>query len=116
MATLFPKIISYTHRPGGAYIKGIWVEGTNEERTFIGSVQPVTGKDTDALNIGQEDIGKVKIYSSSKLTVSLEGTEDIGDIVLWQGQRWLILQELVFQNDLIPHYKYIAEYFGEEEE
>jgi hypothetical protein len=83
---------------------------TETAGTFVGTIQPLTGKETELLNVGREDLGKVKVYSSTQLNVSTEETENSGDIVVYSGKKWEIIQALDYQNNLIPHYKYIAEY------
>jgi len=111
MSTLFPKTINYKN-VSGAYVDGEY-QKSDVESTFTGSVQPVTGKDTVSLEVGRDDLGKVKIYSDSELNVSIEGnTSKPGDVVIWQGDEWEVIQEMKFQNDLINHYKYIAEFRG----
>lgn len=109
MSTLFPKTISYNEITGG-YVSGIWTPNAPVAKTFEGSVQPITGKDLVALEVGREDLGKVKVYSSTPLKVSTEGREYSGDIVIWQDKEWELIQAMDFQNDLINHYKYIAEF------
>jgi hypothetical protein len=108
MSTLFPETISY-NQVTGSYVEGVWTPGSAGS-TFEGSVQPLNGKDLQSLNIGREDRGLVKVYSGSRLNVSLEGSNKSGDEVIWKGQIWEIVRELQYQNDLIPHYKYFAEY------
>lgn len=108
--TLFPKQISYISRTG-SYVSGRW-QNTEVPATFLGSVQPVNGKEIEALPIARRDIGSVKIYSSIPLQVSTQGSDTPGDLVLWVGRRWEIVAELANQNDLIPHFKYIAQDAG----
>lgn len=114
MSTLFPRIISYKHRTA-ELVNGRW--NTSEaEGTFVGSVQPVNGKDLQFLPEGRRDIGMVKVYSNTALAVSAEGSNTPGDIVLLAGKKWEVIRELVYANDLINHYKYIAALFNEGEE
>ncbi len=108
MSTLFPKTISYK-QVTGTFVKGIWTKSENAS-TFQGSVQPVTGKDMELVTVGREDRGKVKIYSGTKLNVATAGKNNSGDIVIWQDKEWEIIQAMDFQNDLINHYKFIAEF------
>lgn len=109
MATLFPKTITYrrysvTDDGYGRFTKAYTTA------TFQGSVQPMTGKEVESLEVGRRDLGKRKIYSSEKLKVAVEATAFSGDVVEWQDDLYEIIQEMTFQNDLIGHYKYVAEY------
>lgn len=75
-----------------------------------GSVQPITGKDMDSLPIGRSDIGRVKLYTSTKLEVGVTGSDNTGDLIQYDGRVWEVIQESTYANGLIAHYKYIAEY------
>lgn len=111
MSTLFPRTIGMIHRTA-ELVNGRW--NTSEaEGSFFGSVQPVNGKDLQFLPEGRRDIGMVKVYSNTALAVSAEGSNTPGDIVLWAGKKWEVIRELVYANDLINHFKYIAALFNE---
>lgn len=111
MSTLFPHNIQ-VERSGGSYSGGRWVPGLSQLVAIVGSVQPVTGKDTEFLPENRRDTGLVKVYSNEPLQVSIEGGDSRGDVVIWAGKRWEVVQELVFANGLIDHYKYLAAYIG----
>ena len=111
MSTLFPHVIAVIKRTGNR-TKGRWSE-TTAPSNITGSVQPVSGKDTQFLPENRRDVGVVKIYCNEKLNVSTEGGENPGDIVVWRGKKWEVFQELDFANGLINHYKYLAGYVGE---
>lgn len=114
MSTLFPRTIGMIHRTA-ELVNGRW--NTSEtEGTFVGSVQPLNGKDLQFLPEGRRDIGMVKVYSNTPLAVSAEGSNTPGDIVLWAGKKWEVIRELVFANDLINHFKYIAALFNDGDE
>jgi len=108
MSTLFPKTITYTAvtftRVNGKVSK------VNTPGTFTGSVQPLSGKELDVVDVGRADLGKVKIYSNTVLKVAIEGSNTPGDVVQWQGRKWEVIAAMEYQNDLINHYKYIGEY------
>lgn len=114
MSTLFHRTIQAEHRTG-SYVRGDWVVAAVENFTFTGSVQPLTGKETEFLPENRRDTGLVKIYSNTPLEVSLEGSNTAGDVVIWAGKRWEVVQELVYANGLVEHYKYIAAYIGPQE-
>lgn len=116
MSTLFQRTIGYKHRTADL-VNGVW-EFSETDGTFTGSVQPLTGKELQFLPEGRRDIGLMKVYSNTPLYVSVEGSNTPGDVVIWAGRKWEIIRELVFANDLINHYKYIAALFndGDDEE
>ena len=114
MSTLFPRTISMIHRTA-ELVNGRWTT-SEAEGSFVGSVQPVSGKDLQFLPEGRRDIGMVKVYSNTALAVSVEGSNTPGDIVLWAGKKWEVIRELVYANDIINHFKYIAALFNEGEE
>ena len=114
MSTLFPRTINYKHRTA-ELVNGVW-EFSETDGTFSGSVQPLTGKELQFLPEGRRDIGLMKVYSNTPLSVSVEGSNTPGDIVIWAGRKWEIIRELVFANDLINHYKYIAALFNDGDE
>ena len=111
MSTLFPRTISYKHRTA-ELVNGVW-EFSETDGTFTGSVQPLTGKELQFLPEGRRDIGLMKVYSNTPLSVSVEGSNTPGDVVIWSGRKWEIIRELVFANDVINHYKYIAALFND---
>ena len=111
MSTLFPRTIQAEHR-AGSYVRGDWVVSTTENFTFVGSVQPLTGKETEFLPETRRDTGLVKVYSNTPLAVSLEGSNTAGDVVIWAGKRWEVIQELVYANGVFDHYKSSAAYIG----
>lgn len=114
MSTLFPRTIIYKHRTA-ELVNGVW-EFSETDGTFTGSVQPLTGKELQFLPEGRRDIGLMKVYSNTPLSVSVEGSNTPGDVVIWSGRKWEIIRELVFANDLINHYKYIAALFNDGDE
>lgn len=111
MSTLFPHIIAVQKRTGQR-VNGKWTE-TSTTANITGSVQPVSGKDTQFLPENRRDTGVVKVYSKEPLSVSIEGSNTPGDVVIWAGKKWEVFQELVYANGLINHHKYFAAYIGE---
>jgi hypothetical protein len=109
MGVLFPKTIDYI-KITGEKKRGVF-KRIGTESTFTGNVQPMSGKEQESLPFGREDRGKVKVYSNDQLKVAKGGdTENPGDIVIYEGMKWELIYELPYQNNLIPHYKYIGEY------
>lgn len=106
MSTLFPTTHSGIRRtPNWADGE---VTGTEAPFTFEGSVQTMTAKDLSAFPESRFDIGSVKIYSDVALVVGFEGAQVLGDLVLFNGRKYEIINEAPYQNGLIPHFKYLA--------
>jgi len=97
---------------GGRDSKGRWQDGTIDPLEFAGTIQPLTGKEIESLPVGRVDEGAVKVYSKTALIVSKEGGTSKGDIVFYNGIKWEVVYELPYQNKLIQHFKYVAEYRG----
>lgn len=108
MTTLFQKTITY-YPVTFTRTKGVPTKVVGSASTFLGTTQPVTGKDLESLPAGRDDIGMIKVYSDTQLNVSIAETNNSGDLVVHNNQNWEIVKELAYQNDLIEHYKYIAE-------
>ena len=66
----------------------------------------------DEIDSELEAEGACKIFSSSKLQTSLQGSPNPGDVLTWQGHKWELVKEGAFDNGLIPHYTYVAECRG----
>lgn len=111
MSVLFPTTINIKSRTF-TRVKGkstvVEIAGT-----ITGSVQPLNGRDFEALDTGRQDKGTMKVYCNEKLNVSIEGTTTPGDIVIYRGTEWEVVQELPYQNSIINHNKYIVEQRGQ---
>jgi len=114
MSTLFPKSITIERETAGAYsATGVWVDGSITELTVTGSVHPMSARELEALEIGRKDIGKVKAFVNQSLIVSTEDGTAKGDIIQYDNKRYEVIMKDNFNNDLIPHYRYVAEYRSE---
>lgn len=80
--------------------------------TMYGSCQPMDGKAVQNLPVGRVDLGKIKIFTKDVLTVSEEATENVGDVVVYAGRHWEVIWLAPWQNGVISHNEYVAEYRG----
>ena len=114
MSTLFPSPITIRRYSSGYYVRGVYVNGAESILTLQGSVQPIAGYELEQLPVDRQNGGSIKIYTSAPLIVSSEGHPDItSDVVVWSGKLWEVWQSQVNGNNLIPHFKSIAQYIGE---
>jgi len=75
---------------GGRYVKGRWVaDEESETLQIMASVQPVTNDDMQNLPEGKRIERAVKIYTDELLRV--EGTDEQGDVILWQGREYRVI-------------------------
>lgn len=96
----------------GSYVDGNWIEGTSTIDFFTADIQPISGEEAESLNIGERNLGKIKIYTNVDLNISQEGSNQSGDIITWtgDGKKYEVIGELNYDNNLLNHRKYIAEY------
>jgi len=106
---MFPKTHTLKSFEDGEFIKGKFIPGAQFSRNTIADIQPITGKELESLNIGRQELGKIKIYTDDIYTISKEGTTKNSDIIVWKGNDYEIIQKLPYDGDLINHNKYIAE-------
>ena len=104
--SLFPKTYQAWHRTA-TLVRGE-PDVTYTEFSLEGSVQPVTGRDLQALPAGRFDLGSVKVYTLQELVVGVEGSELLGDVVEYHGVKYEIIQRLPYYADIITHNKYVA--------
>ena len=110
--TLFPRRLLYRKRTT-TLLRGVWVD-EEEDDTFMGSIQPVAGKQSDEETTTRDGTGTVKIYTQTKFNIGDRGTGNTaGDLIEFDGRLWEITRELKNDNSLLPHRKYIASYYGE---
>ena len=106
--TLFPSPITVERTTGGYNAKGIWEAGTTETLTVLGSVQPLTAREALALEPEDRENGLVHVFTDSDLAVASKGSDNDGDVVVWQGVRYRLVVKDPYTNGLIPHIRYRA--------
>lgn len=110
--TLFRR--SFTiERNDRALIRGTYVDGTPQTLTFIGTVQPLSGAEIQNLEPASRTVGSVWIRTGEILRKRVEGSLNKADVLIYQGQRWEVLTDLPYTNNLLSHHQYRAEYRGQ---
>lgn len=97
----------------GAYDEnGRWQEGTTSQLTIMASVQPLKVSEMQALPEGRRSSSAVKVYTDTLMQRAEEQTETTSaqnpDIVTWQGRTYEVVDCLIYQSGIIPHYKALA--------
>ena len=96
-------------RPSGSYVQGRWTPGTPAVIQFSASVQPLRGKELEALPEGRRQAAAFKLYTDFKLlTVNNQGQKNPDVIVNpIDGLKYEVLQVFPWQNGVLSHYKAI---------
>lgn len=93
----------------GAYVNGVFVEGSESTITISASVQPVSGQDMVAVPEGRRASDMVKLYTDSDLFCQGDaGSGQSPDRLVWRGKEYEIYTKDVCQMSVINHYKYYA--------
>jgi hypothetical protein len=117
MGILFGGYKTLTVYSEGHYENGRWREGPSTENTILADIQPITGEELKSLNVGRENVGKIKIYTNNKLNIGQEGTsisDNVvkwinGDKITWNNEIYELIAEEIRDNNILNHYKYIGE-------
>ena len=108
----FPKPYNIKTYVEGVYNgdTGLYEPGADSEIIIQANAQPVTGRELDSLDIGRNNLGKIKIYTDYELKVAIKGTGQNGDIFIFDdGFEYEVIQKLPYNSNIINHNKYIAE-------
>lgn len=93
----------------GAYVNGVYVEGSETTLTIHASVQPVSGQDMVSVPEGRRASDVVKVYTSSDLFAQGDaGSGQSPDRLVYLGKDYEIYTKDVNQNGVISHFKYYA--------
>lgn len=111
MGSLFPKPHTIK-RKTGSWVSGRWVSNGETEILIYGSVQPMTGAQAKALPVGRENVGKIQIFCGTQLQIAIEGGDNPGDFIEWEGFKWELIWHQVYNNDILNHTYYVAEMRG----
>lgn len=95
----------------GAYVDGLWVDGSPQALTIKASVQPVSGRERAMLPEGDREREMVKLYSDTELKPSSQANQKAGDVVTWEGRDYLVTSCQLWKNPfgvLGSHWKCMA--------
>ncbi|WP_237173039.1 hypothetical protein [Paracandidimonas lactea] len=98
-------------RSEGSRVNGIWQDGADLPAiTILGSVQPATKGDYDQLQAeqsGRRIERLVRLYTDARLPVAGEDRTN-GAILLWEGERYLLVAVSPWRSTALKHYRYLA--------
>ena len=109
MSVLFPQTHNYYPYLDSTRSKGYISTNYDAISTFSGNIQPMSQEDINSLDIGRQNIGKIKIYTDQVFTISKENQENTGDKIVYDNEIYEVIGKDKHTGTLLPHTKYIAE-------
>lgn len=96
--------------PGMRDENGRWVEGVETPDTIMANVQPASQGDYDQVRAAAE--GRrierlLRVYTAERLNVAGENASN-GDLLLWEGARYLLIAVSAWRTTQLGHYRYLA--------
>lgn len=105
----FRKPLTVKRTVAGAYVNGVYVEGSESTITIQASVQPMSGEDIVAVPEGRRSSDMVKLYAATNLNAQGDaGSGQSPDRIVWLGKDYEIYSKEVRQMGVIDHYKFYA--------
>jgi hypothetical protein len=102
--------VQQAERPAaGEYVDGVWTEGELEAFSFIGTIQPLAGKDYDRLPEGRRERASYVVITKTQLRGIDEAGEVNADRVLAFGAWCEVLSVEPWQSGILPHYRAIIQ-------
>ena len=71
----------------GAWQAGRWYEGVAATASIVASVQPLGGREMQALPEGVRTKSGIVVYSTSEIVPQGRLNADLGDTLIWKGVR-----------------------------
>lgn len=107
MFEVFNRDITIRQLTGGQFINGRYVEGSESEITIRASIQPLKSVNENVMMIlpeGRRMSRAYRVYTSTELN-SLDSENP--DKAVIDNEEYEILQDNIWQNNIINHYRYI---------
>jgi len=98
----------------GSYdTSGKYIEADYRKEYITADCQVITGKELETLNVGRDNLGKIKIYTDEELNIAEAGIDgrnlQQGDRIIFDNKNYEVIQKLKFSNNIINHNEFIAE-------
>jgi len=103
------KTLTAYRTAAGSFLNGIYTPGVETSFSISASVQPASGKTLERLPEGRRLFETVVLFSSDLLYSLDDGTVSAPDQVLVNGKRFEVYSSEIWQNNVLPHYKYVVQ-------
>jgi hypothetical protein len=105
--SLFKTVTMQIRPVTGSRVNGKWTQTVGAATSFKGTFQPLRGKELDSLPEGRRAGSNYKVYSD--LNFDTVTSNENPDLVELNGIQYEIIKKDIWQNSIIPHYKYIVQ-------
>jgi len=111
---IFRVPLNLYRKSAGAYINGIWVEGSETLIPITASIQPTSGEEMLSLPEGRRNRKTYSLFTSTQIEVIHGANDSINpDQILIFGERYEVTKVEVWQNNppvfgIVNHYKFYA--------
>jgi hypothetical protein len=101
--------LEVTRPAGGEYVEGVYQEGATSSLTIQASVQPLSGRQLQALPEGRRNRESYRLFSDQGLR-PYDGQNP--DRVLIDGHEFEVFSVSPWQNGILPHFDMIVQRIG----
>lgn len=114
MATSFRRPHQFLRNRSGIWVQGEWVPAADPAPVDVmATVQPASSSDYDrveALQGGERPDALLRVYTDERMRIRGAGPADLGDILLYDGRRWLLIGEALrgVLRTRVSHNRYLA--------
>lgn len=104
-------LVAVSRTAAGTYTKGRFTAGTSSTFNIRASIQPASAEDVQTLPEGRRNSKVYAVYSDTQL-YTVDGQAQ-PDLVTFFGETYEVMSRAVWQNQVIPHYRYVVAKVGE---
>lgn len=90
IASLNGTTLTFKRKAKGSYVRGLWVDGDEEEVSIFASVQPLGGKDLMRIPEGDRTRKRLKLYSADEALISLRVDLIESDVIPYDGSSYQV--------------------------
>ena len=108
----FRKKFTVKRKSAGTFLDGVFTEGATQDIDIYASAQPVKPEDVQQFDFGRRNSKYMTLTTNTKLYVVRQATDTTSainpDVVVIDGEEFNVDKEEVWQNGIIPHYRYLV--------
>jgi hypothetical protein len=103
----FGSSVTVTRKGAGAYVNGVFVAGATSSLALTAAVQPLNGREFEALPTGERTTETLKMYSVDEILPPKDDANIVGDVVSFDGKTYRVKSVERWVDSGLPFYKSI---------